>query len=273
MKERVVIDGRAIASQLAHTIQEQIRPLGRTPLVQAVVVSPTPATESYLRIKTQKAKAAGMHLEVVRLPATATQEEVMTAAQGSGADALIVQLPLPEHLDGDAILDAIPLTKDADVLSRQAYERFLNHEAGALMPPVVAAVCEILATAGVELSGKRAVVVGNGRLVGAPVRSWLAGQGAAVTTLTEETFATGKTVLMKADIIVSGAGSPRLIRPEMVAPGAVLIDAGTSESNGAIVGDFDPACAETASVFTPVPGGVGPVAVASLFRNVATLLL
>ena len=114
------------------------------------------------------------------------------------------------------------------------------------------------------------MVVGKGFLVGAPVAAWLTGQGADVSVLTSKSGDLAAT-LGNADIIISGAGSPHLIKPEMLKQGVVLIDAGTSESDGILAGDADPACADTCSLFTPVPGGVGPLAVACLFENAVTL--
>lgn len=259
----MIVDGRAIASAILEDVRS-----GHTgmPVVRAVVVAPSAATESYLSIKAARAKEAGMTLEVVRLMDDATPEDVIAAVQAPGADAVIVQLPLPDHLDQTVILDSIPERADADVLARSTYERFLKGETGARMPPVAAAVAEILSQSGVSVEGKRAVVVGQGRLVGEPAAAFLRNHGASVEVMTREQG--DLSLLTQADIIVSGAGSPGLIRPEYLKEGVVLIDAGTSEQGGAIVGDADPACAAVASVFTPVPGGVGPVAVACLFRNV-----
>jgi len=263
----MIIDGRTIASEILKGVREG---MSREAVVRAVTVSPTPATESYLSIKAARAKEAGMHLEVVRLTEDATNEEVMEAVARAGCDAVIVQLPLPEHLDEKKILDSIPEARDADVLSSMAYARFVIDEAGALLPPVVAAVAEILERANVSLGGKGVAVIGQGRLVGKPCTSWLMNQGAEVMVVTRESG--DLSILTEAQIIMTGAGSPGLIRPEHLSEGVVLIDAGTSESGGAIVGDMDPACASRASVFTPVPGGVGPIAVACLFRNVAILM-
>lgn len=268
----MVIDGRAIAKEILARVREGVEGLGRTPVVRAVAVRPTPATESYLRIKAAKAEEAGMELEVVRLPEEASEEAVKAAVLKGGADAVIVQLPLPEGLYETAILDAIALSLDADVLSRAARERFASGEEGSLAPPVALAVAEILERAGIDPEGKRAVVIGAGKLVGMPVAEWLRRSGAQTTVLVEEDFSGGADALKHADIIVSGAGSPRLITPELLSEGVALIDAGTSESGGVIVGDIDPACASIASVYTPVPGGVGPVAVACLYRNVLTLI-
>jgi methylenetetrahydrofolate dehydrogenase (NADP+)/methenyltetrahydrofolate cyclohydrolase len=265
----MIVDGRAVASEILAFVRED---LPRTAVVRAIAVSPTPATESYLSIKAARAQEAGMRLDVVRLPETVTDLDVIEAVERAGCDAVIVQLPLPEHLDTKRILDSIPWRLDADVLSANAYARFSLDEPEALLPPVVAAVSEILVRAGVFAGGRSAAVVGQGRLVGEPVTRWLMNEGAEVAVMTRESGEEGLQLLKEASIVVSGAGSPGLIRPEHLAEGVVLIDAGTSESGGAIVGDADPACAQIASVFTPVPGGVGPVAVACLFRNVSILV-
>lgn len=265
----MIIDGRAIASSLLAEVRVSLN--GRAPVVRAVVVQPSAATESYLSIKTVRAEEAGMKLEVVRLPESADADAVIAAVRAEGADATIVQLPLPPHLDTATVLAALPVSQDADVLSDGAYTRFEQGEEGALVPPVAGAVAEILSRAGVAVAGKKAVVVGQGKLVGKPVAVLLRRLGAEVVVLLKDTPNHAQ-VLQEADIVVSGAGQAHFINPSMVRQGAVLIDAGTSESNGSIAGDIDPSCAEFASVFTPVPGGVGPIAVALLFSNVAQLV-
>ena len=211
-----------------------------------------------------------MTLSIEELPSHVTANEIITAILRSPADAIIVQLPLPSQIDVTLVLDAIPTTKDPDVLSSNARASFVRNEKDALLPPVVAAIKRILEDAHVSAENKKAVVIGDGWLVGNPAAIWLKNQGADVATITLE-FG-NLTELKDADIIISGAGSPLLVQPHMIKQGAVLIDAGTSELNGALVGDIDPSCAEIASVFTPVPGGVGPMAVAYLFENVLKLL-
>lgn len=263
----MIIDGRQLATDILNEVRGSV---SRTVIVRAIVVAPSPATESYLSIKSARAEEAGMHLEVVRLNEGATPEDITEWVASPGCDAVIVQLPLPSRFDTKSILDAIPVERDADVLSAASYEAFREGRAGALLPPVVCAVREILARANLSPEGKRAVVVGQGRLVGEPAAAWLRNQGASVEVITRES---GDLSLLKdAEIVVSGAGAPGLIKPEHLMRGVALIDAGTSESGGAIVGDADPACVSVAGVFTPVPGGVGPLAVACLFRNVAELL-
>ena len=266
----MIVDGKAIATDILAGIHERVRVSGRTVVVRALVVAPGPATESYLAIKEARAKEAGMHLEVIRMGKDATTKTLREEISIPGADSIIVQLPVPDTIDADAVLNALPSTLDADVLSASARREFSEGREGALLPPVVAAIAEILERSGIVVSGARAVVVGQGWLVGEPAATWLSRKGALVSVVTRESG--DLSVLKDADIVISGAGVPRLIRPEHLKPGVVLIDAGTSESSGAIVGDADPACAHVASVFTPVPGGVGPIAVACLFKNVATLV-
>lgn len=267
----MIIDGRAITREILTSVRSEVSQLGRTPVVRAITVQPGAATESYLGVKSRRAKASGMQLEIVRLSDTATTDDVLQALLAPGADALLVQLPLPSSIDTKRVLDAIPPEKDADVLSLTAHRLFEEGSSGALLPPVVGAVAEVLARAGVSVAGKKTIVVGKGWLVGEPCAAWLTMQGAEVSILTRESGESVLTSLGDADIVVSGAGSPGLIRPEYLKPGVVLIDAGTSESDGSIVGDADPACADVASVFTPVPGGVGPIAVACLFKNAGIL--
>ena len=265
----MIFDGQKRTKEILSQVRKDVSELPHPLVVRAIAVQASRATDSYLKTKKLRARDAGMELEVVRLGDTATTEEVLQALFEPGADALLVQLPLPDFIDTKRVLDAIPLSKDADVLSSEAHARFESGAPGALLPPVVGAVKDILEHAHISPKGKRVVVVGKGWLVGEPVAIWMKNVEAHVTVLTREEG--DFSLLKEADIIVSGAGEGGIIKPEHLTAGVVLIDAGTSESGGSIVGDADPACAEIASVFTPVPGGVGPMAVACLFRNTAIL--
>jgi methylenetetrahydrofolate dehydrogenase (NADP+)/methenyltetrahydrofolate cyclohydrolase len=171
-------------------------------------------------------------------------------------DGVIVQLPID---NADALLAKIPAEKDVDALG----------PAPKVPAPVAGAVKEVLERSHVEVKSKKAVVVGAGRLVGEPCARMLGDMGAIVSVVTLEQGSLDE--LKEADIIVSGAGSPGLIKPEMLKPGVALIDAGMSELGGKLVGDADPACAEVASVFTPTPGGIGPIAVAMVYKNLFAL--
>lgn len=254
----MIVDGRAIAADILGRAKARAARLPHPPLVVALSGSDTSATRSYLSLKQKRASDAGCVFETRPL-----------GSPTEDADAVIVQLPLLGGLDAKPVLDAIPLKKDADILSSAARMLFAHGAEGALLSPVVGAIREILASGNVDLKGKRAVVIGEGFLVGAPAAAWLTRQGAQVTTVTLESG--DLSALRDADIIVSGAGAPHLIKPEFIKEGVVLIDAGTSESNGEIVGDADPACADKCALFTPVPGGVGPIAVAKLFENAVSL--
>jgi methylenetetrahydrofolate dehydrogenase (NADP+) / methenyltetrahydrofolate cyclohydrolase len=266
----MIVDGIAIAADILSETKARVETLGRTPVVRAITAGPSPATLSYLKIKAARATDAGMRLEVVTLARDATYTQYEDAIRAPGADAIIVQLPLPEGVDSEALVNTIPLSKDADVLSRRATAAFESQQAEAVLPPVVAAIAEVLLRTNTSVPGARAVVVGQGKLVGRPAAVWLEKEGAQVTTLTRESA--DRSAMSRADILILGAGSPLMVQPEHIKEGVVLIDAGTSEQGGQMVGDADPACAQKALVFTPVPGGMGPIAVACLFRNVVSLL-
>ncbi|HVB20105.1 MAG TPA: bifunctional 5,10-methylenetetrahydrofolate dehydrogenase/5,10-methenyltetrahydrofolate cyclohydrolase [Candidatus Paceibacterota bacterium] len=256
----MIFDGRALAIEVLARTKAHAGKLPHSPRIVAYVAEDsTPVTRSYLSIKKKSAEAAGCMFERTK-----------DVDSFHDVDAVIVQLPLPFGFDMQGILDSIPVEKDADVLSGAARKNFERGDTDALLPPVVGAICEILKFGHVEIAGKKAVIVGRGFLVGAPVAAWLTQQGADVTVLTSKDDLSE--ALHAADIVVSGAGVPHLIQPEMIKKGVVLIDAGTSESGGAVVGDADPTCADKCTLFTPVPGGVGPLAVAKLFENVVTLV-
>ena len=245
----MIIDGKAIAEEVyAHLKASRPLTLG------ILVGESTPVIDSFVRIKERAAQRLGVKL---------VREELsgMVAAVRSLAaktDGIIVQLPLPKEIDVEAVLTAIPPEKDVDGISSAPLVR----------PPVAGAIAEILSQTGTQVLDAQAAVVGSGRLVGKPAAELLKDLGAHVSIIHK-----GDTLeaLKNADIIILGAGEPGLVKPEHLKQGVILIDAGTSEVGGKVAGDADPACAEKASVFTPVPGGVGPIAVAMIFKNLFTL--
>lgn len=259
----MIIDGRSIAGRMLDDVARRAQALQEQPSLLAITVAPDAATRSYLSIKTKQATRAGVSMSVREFEQAST-EELVGIVTSAEEDAIIVQLPLPEGIDTDAVLAAIPVAKDADVLSPA------TREAGVLVSPVADAVREALLEGGINPTGKHATVVGHGHLVGEPVAEWLRSAGAIVAVVTKEEGDL-EDALRNADIVVSGAGVPGLITPDRIQQGAVVIDAGTSEQGGEVVGDADQRVAEVASVFTPVPGGIGPIAVACLLRNVVTL--
>lgn len=230
-----------------------------------VQVGSDAATEKFIERKKKFGEAVGVTVVVHRFPSDVAEDvlaaEVRAIGEDSRVSGLIVQLPLPLEINADVVLDSIPPEKDVDALSSSSR----------VLAPVAGALAEIFSRYGIDPHGKRAVVVGQGRLVGKPVADWLLKNGALVEVVSLETREQMRSLIKRADIIVSGAGVPRLITPELIKNGVVLIDAGTSESGGKLVGDIDPACAEKAALYTPVPGGVGPITVAKLFENLVVL--
>ncbi len=263
----MILDGKRIAEELYRELTKRRREIARPIRLGIIVGGANTVIEQFVRIKSRA--AADLDIEVARIDlpentsTTAAIETIHSFAPT--VDALIVQLPLPKPIDTNAVLSEIPPDKDVDAINPAVGES--NRRVHA---PVALAVMEMLARGGVDPKGKKAVVVGAGRLVGAPSAALLKSAGAKVSMFTLEQGSIED--LKDADIIVLGAGNPGFIKPEHVNDGVAIVDAGASEDGGVVRGDADPACAEKASVFTPVPGGVGPVAVAMIFRNLLDLL-
>lgn len=269
----MIIDGRQRAREWEETIVRSLLRTGITPTLAIVVVGDDPVIASFVRIKKRVAERIGATMREVAFPSSATGEEVAravkTLADDASIDGIVVQLPLPLHMDTDMILRGIPITKDVDVLARDAVALFAQGNAP-ILPPVAAAVQDILEYGKVSVEGKEVLVLGHGRLVGAPVALLMRHNGAHVTVI-DRPVADLLREVRESEIIISGVGKPGMLTPEMFTEGSVLIDAGTSESAGRVVGDAHPDCATRVALFTPVPGGVGPLAVVMLFKNLALL--
>lgn len=271
----MIFNGRKFAAERLAQLREERAAFGALRL-GIVVAASDPVTASYVRIKEKNARA--LDVELVRFPISerASQEEAEAAVrEANGCDGVIVQLPLTPELDVERIIAAMDIEKDVDVISPKAAALFASGK-HRIMPPVASAINEIIDAYTIQVEGKRAVVVGKGRLVGAPAFHLLTMRGAEVQALDQSDVVSAHT--RDADIIVLGAGVPSLLEADMVKRGVVVFDAGTSDAGrlpagrqGAIAGDADPAVAEKASFFTPVPGGIGPVAVVEIFANLLQL--
>ncbi len=185
-------------------------------------------------------------------------------------DGIVVQLPLPETLDL-SLLSVIPLEKDVDLISEAAVLKY-NSGDFHILPPVVGAINEILRHHDVSIEKKQTVIIGRGFLVGAPAEIFFKYKGAIINLVGNE-VSDISSFTKKADIIVCGAGSPGLLKPDMIKEGVIVLDAGVSEREGTIFGDADPRCSDKSFLFTPTPGGIGPITVAILFRNLVSLVL
>ncbi len=264
----MIIDGRKLAAERKEEVRVERQKCGALSL-GVVIATTSPVTQSYVGIK--KRAAADLNIEVVeyRLSDAASLEEIIEATKRAGAhDGVILQLPLPDGIDVDTAKNAINPMLDVDVLSDAAFKLFEENTFPAI-PPVPAAMHYILKRNNISIAGANMVLIGGGRLVGRPAGGLFKRLGANVRTLVKGDDVASAT--READIIISGAGVPALLKPDMIKEGVAIIDGGTSESGGMVVGDADPACAQKASVFTPVPGGVGPIAVVEIFANLVAL--
>jgi methylenetetrahydrofolate dehydrogenase (NADP+)/methenyltetrahydrofolate cyclohydrolase len=258
----MIIDGKKIAEELLAELTVRRTALPAQMRLGVLMSGGDAATDSFVRVKERVAAKLGVTVVREVLSGDTTTERAVWAATqlAKNSDGIVAQLPLPAVLDIEKIVAAIPSGKDPDAL---------NPENTLVRPPVAEAVAEIISRSGIAVRGMNAVVLGAGRLVGVPVAKLLRSMGAQVTVVTHSEG--DLAVLKEADLVVLGAGQPGLVKPDMLKSGVILIDAGTSEASGKVVGDADPACAEVCSLFTPVPGGVGPIAVAILFKNFFTL--
>ncbi len=259
------VDGKKIAEDIKAEVRSAVTKLARMPRLLVISCAPNLETTTYLELKERIAKSLGVHLEKKIFPETTCTEELLHYIETEAVHftGILVQLPLPAQIDTDQVLQAVPKEKDVDAF-------LYVHEDTPVLPPVVAAIAAIAAEYQIVWTGKRVVIFGAGRLVGAPARRYAESQGALVTVCDE--YTTGVTELTKtADIIILGAGQAGLLTKDMVRDGVVVFDAGASEDGGVLVGDADPDVASKAAIFTPVPGGIGPITVAVLFRNLLDL--
>ncbi len=264
-----LVDGKALAANLEAQVREAIVAYGKPLRLAIVTCAPNLATRSYLSLKEKVATAVGVLVVLEVLPDTANTSDCIAAVVRAAerADGVIVQLPLLSTIDTAAVLAAIPASHDVDNFRYQG-------ESTEVLPPVVGAIDYIAQRANLNWSGAAVVVLGTGRLVGAPAARFAASAGARVTVVTPQTDSmTKQAALARADIIILGVGQARTLLPEMVKAGVAVFDAGASEDGGVLVGDADSTVATKASLFTPVPGGIGPLTVVLLFRNLLVLAL
>lgn len=261
----ILVDGNTLASELLERVATEVAALFTPPHLVVITCAPNFETQKYLALKQKKAHALGIKMTVEELPATSTTEDVQAAvlAAVGQSTGVIVQLPLPHTIDVAAVLESVPMSHDVDAFSYMGGEK-------AVLPPVVGAIDVIARAHGIDWTGKHVVVFGQGRLVGVPAAAFALSEGARVTILTEEST-NAVEMARVADIIILGVGKPNLLTADMVKEGVVVFDAGASEDGGLLVGDADRAVAEKASLFTPVPGGIGPMTIALLFHNLVEL--
>ena len=266
------IDGKAVALRIREEIAVRVEALkakGVTPGLAVILVGSDPASEIYVRNKGIACEKAGMRSETIRMPEDTTQEaleaEIARLNADAGIDGILVQLPLPKHLDERRALQAILPEKDVDGFHPVNAGKLLAGEE-TVVPCTPKGCMRLLREAGIETAGKEAVVIGRSNIVGKPMALLLMAANCTVTVCHRKT----RDLTLhtrRADILVAAAGRAGFVTPDMVKPDAVVLDVGINRVDGKVCGDVAPEVAEVASAMTPVPGGVGPMTIAMLLEN------
>ncbi len=270
-----IIDGKAVAARVRGEIAEEIREYGENvPGLAVILVGDDPASAVYVRNKKKSCEEVGMYSEVYTMPAETSEETLLEKIAELNADkkinGILVQLPLPKHIDEKKVIAAIHPDKDVDA--------FHPYNVGQIMigdyrflPCTPAGVMELIASTGVEIAGKECVVIGRSNIVGKPQAMLLLQKNGTVTICHSKTKDLAE-VTRRADILVVAIGKADFITGDMIKPGAVVIDVGMNRNKeGKLTGDVDYATAsEVAGYITPVPGGVGPMTITMLLKNTLT---
>lgn len=270
----MIIDGKQIAKKIRNSIAEQVTKLDRKPGLAVVLVGDDPASKVYVRNKDNACKEVGFYSEKINKPADITQAELLFEVErlnkDDKIDGILVQLPLPSHLDANQVIEAINPNKDVDGFHSENVGKLMQNKAY-LRPCTPKGVMTMLATIGVDLVGKNCVVVGASNIVGRPMAMELLNARATVTICNSKTQDLSSK-LKQADIIVAAVGRPKMIKGDWIKTGAIVIDVGiTRLQNGSLSGDVDfDAVQGKAAWITPVPGGVGPMTIATLLENTLT---
>ena len=269
-----IIDGKKLAAAVkaeAAAEVKQLREQGVAPCLAVLLVGEDPASQVYVRGKATDCAECGIESRVIRMDAATTQEELLAQIEALAADdavhGILVQLPLPAHIDESAVIAAIPPEKDVDGFTPVNAGRLLTGEP-CFAPCTPAGCLRMIQSTGIDITGKRAVVVGRSNIVGKPAALLLLAQNATVTICHSRTRNLAE-ICREADILVAAVGRQGFITGDMVKPGAVVIDVGINRgADGKLHGDvdFDAAC-EKAGFITPVPGGVGLMTRAMLMLN------
>ena len=263
-----VLDGAALAAKIRAGVKDAVAELGEIGLA-TVLVGDDPASQIYIRLKHEAADEAGIRAVDLRLPADASEEELLELVKGLNADdsidGILVQTPLPEQIDEARVMRAIDPMRDVDGLHPfNAGQLFFGHPT--MVPATPLGIMHLLHEHRIRVASKRAVVVGRSLIVGRPVAMLLLHENATVTICHSRTDDLARHTL-DADILVVAVGTADVVSADMVKTGAAVVDVGMNRTEAALVGDVEPAAAERAAFITPVPGGVGPMTIAMLLSN------
>jgi methylenetetrahydrofolate dehydrogenase (NADP+)/methenyltetrahydrofolate cyclohydrolase len=269
-----IINGRKLSKEILAKIKDEVALLSFVPVFCDVLVGDDVSSLQYVKMKGKTAESVGIKFQNANFPASITTAELIKEIEilnkFPNMCGIILQLPLPPHINRVEVLDAIDSRLDVDCLSTVASGEFYKGE-GTLKFPTALACMAVLDSLGLNLSEKNIVMMGQGMLVGKPVTAMLKFRNLSPNMVTSETL-NKEDIIKKADIIISAIGKGKYLTGDMIKKGAIIIDAGTSEYEGGIVGDVDlESVKDVASYISPVPGGVGPVTVAMLLNNVLTV--
>jgi methylenetetrahydrofolate dehydrogenase (NADP+)/methenyltetrahydrofolate cyclohydrolase len=269
----VRIDGSALAEKVREQVAEDVRAYGATVCLATILVGDDPASHTYVGSKHKASHEAGIESRDHRFPADTDQDTILELVDelnaDDGVDGILVQLPLPDHVDEPEVLRAVDPAKDVDGFHILNAGRLYLGEPF-LVPATPSGVMVMFEEYGVELKGKDAVVIGRSEIVGKPMAMLMLAEHATVTICHSRTTDLAAHT-RRADVLVAAVGRPGIVTPDMVKPGATVIDVGVNRTEeGKLVGDVDPGVFEVAGLMTPVPGGVGPMTIAMLLRNTLT---
>lgn len=271
----VIIDGKIIAERIKKELKEQLAALHKDLRLAIVIAGENPVSEKFIENKKKFADELGVKTKEYKFPAdistTKLREELKKIVHLKKNSGVIIQLPLPEQINIQYILNAIPPEKDVDLLSARAVGDFVVGKSK-ISPPVVEALKEVFKEYKIDVGGKKVVIIGRGKLVGKPLALWFLSEPVILTIAGSEAGEKLGEIASQADILISGVGKPNLISGEMIRKGTVCLDFGTSEAEGKLAGDFDfESVKEKAALVAPVPGGLGPIVVACVFKNLVLL--
>jgi methylenetetrahydrofolate dehydrogenase (NADP+)/methenyltetrahydrofolate cyclohydrolase len=266
-----VIDGKTLAAKVREEVAAEVEELGDVGLT-TVLVGDDPASHVYINLKQKHAQDAGINATDVRLPADTTQDDLLSLLaelnEDETVDGILVQLPLPDHLDEHTVIEAIAPAKDLDGIHPfNAGRLYLGRPT--LVPGTPLGIMRMLAEYRIDLAGARAVVVGRSNIVGKPMAHLLLQAHATVTVCHSRTVDLQRHTL-DADVLVAAVGHLHMISADMVKAGATVIDVGMNHTDDGLFGDVDPGARDRAAYMTPVPGGVGPMTIAMVLKNTVT---
>jgi methylenetetrahydrofolate dehydrogenase (NADP+)/methenyltetrahydrofolate cyclohydrolase len=270
----MIIDGKKLSQEIIEGLKEERKKISKKIRLAVVLVGNNPASLSYIKQKERVAKEIGIDTRIYQyadsIKTKELRKKVGEICRNTYNRGIIVQLPLPSSINTQVVLNAILSQKDPDVLCEKNLGTFYTGRLK-ILPPVLASIKFLLEKYQISIEGKNVLIIGRGRLVGKPVGLWFISQRATVITVNSKTKDL-KDFISKADIIVSSAGKPGLITSDLIKKGAVIFDAAVVSEGGKLKGDCDFSVKGKAGLITPVPGGIGPLCVAFLFKNLLGLV-